>query len=58
MNTRDSAELRTRAPWRQPILTKFGSVAELTRGTGGTLCDNVQATVSRKGGPGEKPGCD
>lgn len=58
MSTRNEAELKLRAHWRKPVLTKFGSVAELTRGTGGTLCDNVQATVSRKGGPGEKPGCD
>lgn len=56
MNTQDEAGPETRAPWREPVLTRFGSVAELTRGNTGTICDNVQATVSRKGGD-ENPGC-
>jgi len=38
-----------RKPYSPPILTKFGSVAELTRGQNGTIYDMGQMTDSKKG---------
>ena len=36
-------------PYAQPTLTKFGSVAELTRGQNGTIYDMGQMTDSKRG---------
>ena len=41
-----------RAPWSRPALTRFGSVAELTRGENGSLDDADSAVCARKAGTG------
>lgn len=41
--------MTSKATYTKPVVTKFGSVASLTQGVGGSNADTGQAAVSKRG---------